>query len=475
MTNYELRDPDEARAYVLQSLWLARVVAPSETSIARALRWAFEIVSEGQPLPPLGFVSDVGHVALGSLRAVDQSTVSHDLIFEASLRRRYEDYVVGKLYADVTFERGSDALMRYQGRDRERCLAFLINQLRQRAAFGGVILSPSVIKTLLGQKTDKVLQAAWEATEEECVPELLPGVVELTNQVRNTGELLGSEDIFELEHGTALHGFGQRIALRQILQAADVLSDSLPHKRPPKSSRRHAIATRIVDEDTYPVGGFSSISNKGSIESLLHSQLAYIEPEDRPDLFDIKFLRDELLYYSRDDNQFLRQRRTFVFALYADLVEARVKDGELPWQRIILLLAVLYVVVQRLIEWLSDEALVFEFLFVEEAGRQLADERTLLETLFREQIENGTVIMDDISPGQLLERCRDHARRSQTQCSIVSAADRQLELDNALLNRLRIRSQSLEIAFDEEDFKTADDLSVAGWQQALANLLETWV
>ena len=30
---------------------------------------------------------------------------------------------------------------------------------------------------------------------------------------------------------------------------------------------------------------------------------------ERPDLFDIKFLRDELLYYARDENRFLRRRQ----------------------------------------------------------------------------------------------------------------------------------------------------------------------
>ena len=55
--------------------------------------------------------------------------------------------------------------------------------------------------------------------------------------------------------------------------------------------------TRVLDEDQYPVGGYTSISTRGSIESLLHSQLAYMEPES-PDLFDMKFVRDELFYYS---------------------------------------------------------------------------------------------------------------------------------------------------------------------------------
>ena len=150
----------------------------------------------------------------------------------------------------------------------------------------------------------------------------------------------------------------------------------------------------MPDEDTYPVGGFASISTRGTIESLLHSQLAFMEPAgaSRPDLFDIKFVRDELLYYSRDENQFLRRRRSFVVALLPDLVRARFKDVELPTQRIVMVLALLVSLVRRLTEWLTADALAFEFLFVADGDAQpLAKEEALLAMLFREPIANGTV------------------------------------------------------------------------------------
>src|SRR5262249_25846458 len=142
-------------------------------------------------------------------------------------------------------------------------------------------------------------------------------------------------------------------------------------------------------------------------ESLLHSQLAYIEDKDRPDLFDIKYLRDELLYYSRDENQFLRRRRTFVLAFFPDLIERiRFKDAELPWQRGILLLAVLFVAVRKLTEWLSTDSLVFDVVFLIPEGqpRVFAQEREfeLLTKLLREQVANGTVVFDflfQVPPG----------------------------------------------------------------------------
>src|SRR5262249_57603158 len=116
------------------------------------------------------------------------------------------------------------------------------------------------------------------------------------------------------------------------------LSGPVPHQKVKPLAGRQEVPTRVLDEDTYPVGGYSSISTKGTIESLLHSQLAYME-EARPDLFDIKFVRDELFYYARDENQFLRRRRAFAFVLAPDLAQARFKDPEPPGQRLVLALA----------------------------------------------------------------------------------------------------------------------------------------
>src|SRR5690606_30173511 len=154
---------------------------------------------------------------------------------------------------------------------------------------------------------------------------------------------------------------------------------------------------------TYPVGGFSSISNSGTIESLLHSQLAYMEPADalRPDLFDIKFLRGELLYYARDENEFLRRRRSVLLLLSPELVETRLKDVALPCQRIILVLAAILTIVRRLLAWLSEEALTIEILVNSNDEQDLAQERHLLQMALADQIANGSVLVGTITPSDL--------------------------------------------------------------------------
>ncbi|MFM8274526.1 MAG: hypothetical protein ACKODX_19655, partial [Gemmata sp.] len=65
MDPIELRDLDIARRYILEGLLLQRAIRPTAPTVKRALEWAMEIASGGHPLPPVGFVADVGNVALG--------------------------------------------------------------------------------------------------------------------------------------------------------------------------------------------------------------------------------------------------------------------------------------------------------------------------------------------------------------------------------------------------------------------------
>src|SRR4029077_5437075 len=121
---------------------------------------------------------------------------------------------------------------------------------------------------------EEILTRGYDSLSELGPMPMLPGLFEqLALVVRSAGSVLGPEDVFELEHGTALAQFSQRVALRQVLQAAAMFEARLPCQRPRPMNRRHDVSTRILDEDAYPVGGFASISNRGSIESLLHSQL----------------------------------------------------------------------------------------------------------------------------------------------------------------------------------------------------------
>jgi hypothetical protein len=479
MNVYELRDSDEARLFLLQGLWWQRVLTPRPDRVREALEWAMEIASAGHPLPPLGFLADLGHVAFGL--DVDPP-VSREALPVPSLPihllRTYEDHVLGKFYADWSFGRASDALRRYRGRDRARGLAFLVQQFGERAHFAGVSLSPGVIKTALDSQPEDLHNEGWGSLSQDGVmPELIALYEGLVAAARRCAEVLGQEDVSQLERGTALKPEGERLAERQVLQAAAQLEAMLPRHRLRPLPRRMEVPTRILDEDTYPVGGFTSISTRGSVESLLHSQLAYMETDERPDLFDIKFLRDELLYYARDENQFLRRRRTFVFVLYPDLDQTRFKDRGLDYQRGVLMLALLYVAVRKLSDWLSTDALSFRFRFVVDGNHDpLAAERALLESLFIDQIANETVHIEKVAAERVGPQCTQWARRSLCHCLLLDVAPRQIEATDTVVTRLQIDGPrpALGDALGEPAVPDCDT-PLESWGMVLQGLLQRWL
>ncbi len=225
------------------------------------------------------------------------------------------------------------------------------------------------------------------------------------------------------------------------------------------------------------MGGFTSLSTRGSVESLLHSQLAFMEKDERPDLFDIKFLRDELLYYARDENQFLRRRRTFVFALYPDLDQTRFKDRGVEFQRGVLLLALLYTLVRKLSEWLSTDALSFRFLFVAEGDSEpLAAERALLESLLMNEIANGSVQLTKVAPRQLVGECAKWSRRSLCHALLVDVRARELEAGDSVVHGLRMDGpHPALLGADGEPAPLEGEDVQESWGAVLKEILQRWI
>jgi hypothetical protein len=480
MSPLELRDSEAATAYLLQGLWLQRVRQPAPACVHAALEWSLEMVTTGQPLPLVGFVADLGSLAFG---AASEGPSGRSVLavpgIDSGRLRAYEDHVLGKLYADWSFARAADALHRYAaGRNQARGLAFLLNQFRERAGFPGVLIPPGAIKAALELPTEDALARGWQALEQGGPHPLLVLTLEgLIAAVRLCADVLAPEDVFELEHGTALQPLGERLALRQVLQAASYLDAALPQLRRTTASNRQEVPTHILDEDTYPVGGFASLSTQGSIESLLHSQLAYMEKVERPDLFDVKYLRDELLYYSRDENEFRRRRRTIAVIFLPELVQARFKDASLPWQRGILMLALLYVLVEKLRDWLSNEALSVVFYFPVGKTDSLRPERDLLETLLRERVAAKMVEFVRFTKLAEVERdCAQRARRSICHCLAMSTDGRMLRPEGTEPLRLQINGAAPAVGTaEEEPMAVVEDIALESWSTATRRLLSHFI
>jgi hypothetical protein len=200
-----------------------------------------------------------------------------------------------------------------------------------------------------------------------------------------------------------------------------------------------------------------------------------METDERPDLFDIKFLRDELLYYARDENQFLRRRRTFVFVLHPDLVATRFKDPELPYQRGVLLLALIVLLVRRLAELLSADALQFKIIFVNDAD-PLTPERELLRTLLPEGIANGTVELLHDAEKAVGPRCTGWARHSLCHgLSIAAAKPPVPDADDTAITPLRIDGAKPVLGEGKNDPAPERETPLDRWSQVLKEILQHWI
>lgn len=473
----ELRDPELARRHVVAGLWLARVAAPSPELLTASLGWLLQLAGQGHGIPPLGFLADLGLLTLGAHDAAPPLPDRDVPGFDAGLIRRYEDYCLGKLYADLTFERASDAIARIDEAERGRAVVYLTERLLSQAGFTGIVINPAVIRGLLQQSGDELLQQSGQRLSlEGPPPELIEQYEALIACIKDTGDLLLPEDVFELEHGTALAEFGQRLALRQTLRSAELLAEGIARQRPRGPSRRRQVATRLLEEDAYPVGGFSSISTKGTIESLLHSQLVFLERGARPDLFDIKYVRDELLYYSRDENQFLRRRTTLAFVFAPDLTAARTKDAALPYQRIILGMGLVIALVRKLLDWLSDEAVQLHAIFIAPPGEApLADEQELLTLLFADDIARKVAVVESLPQAKLSATIADHARRSAVECVVLSAGRWQFTSDSAHNLRIDLSTPEPHLELPDGRVFYSEQRGLAAWREVLVQLLQASV
>jgi len=191
----------------------------------------------------------------------------------------------------------------------------------------------------------------------------------------------------------------------------------------------------------------------------------------------MKFVRDELFYYWRDENQFLRRRRTFVFVLYPDLEQTRFKDRGLDFQRGVLLLALLCTVVRKLSEWLSTDALSFHFLFVVAGDSDpLAAERDLLASLLMEDIANGSVQLAKVAEDAVAARCVHWARRSLCHGLLIDIRPRQLHVSDTVLTSLRIDGPRPTLSDgDSELVAQEDDDSLERWSAVLQEILQRWI
>ena len=204
------------------------------------------------------------------------------------------------------------------------------------------------------------------------------------------GSLLQPEDVFELQHYDILSEPAQRIGCRQIIEVSRRLGEIDP--RQIAVADDGAAETAFVDESEYPTGGLAGLTNRGSMENLVLSELVYIDPSMEIDLFDLRYLEGELLYYLRDDGILRRKRRTIsVLVDPAPLLLQKPRGS--PFQLSIIVQGLLLRIVHDLLAVFTDDAVLVDIQYlhgVDDIARW-RKELDLLTLLLRDELAQGWV------------------------------------------------------------------------------------
>ncbi|HEY7372968.1 MAG TPA: hypothetical protein VIF57_12465 [Polyangia bacterium] len=484
-----LRRRDEALRWLLGGLALARLGGRGGADVLSGAAWLVRAVDELAALPPPGVIADLGHLLTSSSRwrsPVDEAPYFGDERLQKALGA-YQDHVLDRLLADPRLDEAADAVARLPVAARPAAVARLAAALIERTGLRGTVVSPAVARGLTARRGDELVSAGRTALHEDGAlsSRLAAGYEALVRAAQGTRQLLGEREVFVLEHLEVLGSAARRVAVEQIVEAAEVLGQGLPRRFRRISARRGQAPTALVDDSLYPTGGFSSVVNTGSLENLVTSELVYMEDGADIDLFDLRYVEGELLYYMRDESAFVRRRHEIVFVFAPALAALRTKDEGLPWQRGVLALGLVLLVIRRLVEALGHEALAIEVLFArgDQGEPVLREEQELMALLLSDERERGLAQVGE-TPGvaEVLEAMSprgQRARRALTDVVVFGAA-----------SDLRAPAGVAAMAIDEAapvlswsgadrhavvTERDVEDDALAAWQGAALELLQSMV
>jgi hypothetical protein len=396
----ELRSQADVSAWLAAGLALRRVTVEDADDIAVGQAIS-ACANELAALPPPGMIADVATLLGGARLPLARPVAGDDALRSAV--HAYDDDVLARLVTNARFDDVLAAYAHLAPGDRPAAIAIVVGAICERAAFAGASVSPATLRRALARpREEREAAARGELLGGPSAQRLAEAYDRLARSSRQARSLVDQREVFAIDHLSVLRDLGGRMTADHLAAAAEAIERTLPRRLPANRLARGVRDTQLADESLYPAGGFSAITPGGSnanLENLVTSELAYMEDGNEPDVFTVRYVEGELLYYTRDDSVFRRHRRVIGLALAADLDDARVKDRDMPWQRLIVALGLVVAAIRWLTEQLGDHALTIRVGF---PPGQLAEEREIVALLLSGEIQRGLVVVEEASPDAIV-------------------------------------------------------------------------
>ncbi len=345
---------------VVAALAVVSVDEPVIAAAKRSLRWAVLAAAAGVDDVPLVVVHDLGFVLLrgtavrlcGARERRVFETVFDDDVRAAirASRLRFEDRVLTTLLRDPSIQAAHVVIAGTSVARQDDVIAHAMTILAP-LLLAGHVWPPQPIarwRTVLealeavredgngnNDDGDTDLEADFIVAAVAVIDAIAPALA---------APVLADDALWELSRLEVLPSAAARLALRTMhKQAASLPSPSSSLLTRLKDRRQEVVIDEAV-ADEFPAGGFDAMSTRGVLENLVRSEVAWVGvgADDAPgakgrglDLFDVRFVEGELLYYTRDESPLLERRRHLVVVI-EDVARLRHKPIELPTQTLVL-------------------------------------------------------------------------------------------------------------------------------------------
>jgi hypothetical protein len=428
---------------------------PDEPGVRRLLGWAIAVWGHGVDEAPLALIHDVGFLLLRG-RAVrlmsgrerfasagdddddndddnrdddnrdddngDDGAVDENIgVDEATRglvraeRLRFEDQVVAPLLRDESLRTAAVIIAGAPPDQQDALIVHALMTVLPRLLIGvslprnqpgpvrGILDKPGALSRLHVGSRGHMNVAVDVAALQDAALDLGMVAAAWSGRLSGRHQLLEPEELWELSRLDVLPSEAVRLALRTVHHTMVAIGPPSPTVVRQLKDRRAQIITDDTEADTFPAGGFDAMSTRGTLENLVRSEVAYVgvgaeDDPRRPDLFDVRYVEGELLYYTRDESPLLERRRTVV--VHIDEVErSRHKLAELPTQTLVLVEAVILRAHADLQVALGPQVVLTRIAVTGADEVAVAEEQGLLSTSLAEDIAHrraGLVALSEL-------------------------------------------------------------------------------
>lgn len=283
---------------------------PSTHTFRQALGWYTDLYVKGWDNIPFFVVYDLGILLLEGQKFQFRSNADSDNM--DSLAVTYQNRVINRFLSIPIFSELRDLVVE-SNNPRLQIVAILscwltplkntsLESVQTSSQVLRQITNPSVEIEEAVKKIEKLLEAPNYFYDQ--LSEVIESLVNV-----HLSNLMAPEDIFIIKNIESLSNPALRLSAKQIISLEQQMGD-VDH--PPVHMRRESPQAHVnlTDVGLYPQGGLDQLANRGSIENLVRTELGYVDETAEIDLFTMRYLEGELLYYTRDEAQLLRRNRT---------------------------------------------------------------------------------------------------------------------------------------------------------------------